>query len=139
MPPIGCGGRIRTNDLRIMSPTSYLLLHPAMSALFLTANGIIAKHMRIVNRKINIFLLFRADHLNYAQSKETFLESFFQKGVVFFLQRDRIQKIIAIGLQPLRVSKTENVCFCDVSLMSKLFFGFPFTGVKPHGTTVDPP
>src|SRR5690625_593315 len=26
---IGCGGRIRTDNLRIMSPTSYQLLHPA--------------------------------------------------------------------------------------------------------------
>ena len=27
---IGCGKRTRTSDLRVMSPTSYLLLHPAM-------------------------------------------------------------------------------------------------------------
>ena len=26
----GCGGRIRTNDLRVMSPTSYQLLYPAI-------------------------------------------------------------------------------------------------------------
>ena len=30
----GCGGRIRTNDLRVMSPTSYQLLYPAICALF---------------------------------------------------------------------------------------------------------
>ncbi len=27
----GCGDRIRTYDLRVMSPTSYQLLHPAIS------------------------------------------------------------------------------------------------------------
>ena len=27
----GCGGRIRTCDLRVMSPTSYQLLYPAKS------------------------------------------------------------------------------------------------------------
>ena len=30
-PPVLCGGgRIRTSDLRVMSPTSYQLLYPAM-------------------------------------------------------------------------------------------------------------
>ena len=29
----GCGGRIRTNDLRVMSPTSYQLLYPAIFSL----------------------------------------------------------------------------------------------------------
>ena len=28
--PYGCGRRIRTNDLWVMSPTSYQLLHPAI-------------------------------------------------------------------------------------------------------------
>ncbi len=28
--PFGCGGRIWTSDLRVMSPTSYQLLHPAI-------------------------------------------------------------------------------------------------------------
>ena len=27
-PPVGCGGRIRTDDLRVMSPTSYLTAPP---------------------------------------------------------------------------------------------------------------
>lgn len=27
----GCGGWIRTSNLRVMSPTSFLLLHPARS------------------------------------------------------------------------------------------------------------
>ena|GEM_PF-1531066 len=30
MGPYGCGGRIRTFDLRVMSPTSYQLLHSAI-------------------------------------------------------------------------------------------------------------
>ena len=30
MITIGCGKRTRTSDLRVMSPTSYLLLHPAI-------------------------------------------------------------------------------------------------------------
>ena len=30
MEPNGCGRRIRTNDLWVMSPTSYQLLHPAI-------------------------------------------------------------------------------------------------------------
>ena len=30
MEPYGCGRRIRTNDLWVMSPTSYQLLHPAI-------------------------------------------------------------------------------------------------------------
>ena len=30
--PAGCGGRIRTDNLRVMSPTSFQLLHPAVSS-----------------------------------------------------------------------------------------------------------
>ena len=33
----GCGERIRTNDLRVMSPTSYQLLYPAIFILLLLA------------------------------------------------------------------------------------------------------
>ena len=33
----GCGGRIRTNDLRVMSPTSYQLLYPAIFSADLSA------------------------------------------------------------------------------------------------------
>ena len=30
---VGCGGRTRTSNLRVMSPASYLLLHPATNKL----------------------------------------------------------------------------------------------------------
>ena len=34
---VGCGGRTWTNDLRVMSPTSYQLLHPASNIKFATS------------------------------------------------------------------------------------------------------
>ena len=39
----GCGGRIWTNDLRVMSPTSYQLLYPAIFSCFLKSSYIIAR------------------------------------------------------------------------------------------------
>ena len=35
----GCGGRIWTDDLRVMSPTSYQLLYPATSVLYYAVSG----------------------------------------------------------------------------------------------------
>ena len=45
----GCGERIRTNDLRVMSPTSYQLLYPAIFSLLFQSLTIIAQHDKGVN------------------------------------------------------------------------------------------
>ena len=45
----GCGGRTRTYDLRVMSPTSFQLLYSAIFGALLECLGIIAYRMLFVN------------------------------------------------------------------------------------------
>ena len=47
----GCGGRIRTNDLRVMSPTSYQLLYTAICLLLASLNNI-SRSRALVKRKV---------------------------------------------------------------------------------------
>ena len=49
---LGCGGRIRTNDLRVMSPTSYQLLYPAIICSISGSESGIRTHSLPVNSRL---------------------------------------------------------------------------------------
>ena len=51
----GCGGRTRTYDLRVMSPTSFQLLYSAISYSLGECSGIISQHRRFVNCFSQVF------------------------------------------------------------------------------------
>ena len=59
----GCGGRTRTYDLRVMSPTSYQLLYSAIFSILLECLGIIARwipfvkhHFSVLQSALSLFL-----------------------------------------------------------------------------------
>ena len=63
----GCGSWIRTNDLRVMSPTSYPCSTPRYLYTVLMTLYIISQHLRFVKSFFEIFLIYYIRHMqNYS-------------------------------------------------------------------------